>query len=46
MEPQRPAEATAGPTAEEAVPDAGRDPEMAPLVQPEPDPRRRTVKCA
>eukprot|EP01045_Picozoa_sp_COSAG04_P029300 COSAG04_NODE_4780_length_1897_cov_4.299221_2_plen_170_part_00 len=31
-------EAAAAPTAEEAVPDAGRDPETAPLVAPEPEP--------
>eukprot|EP01045_Picozoa_sp_COSAG04_P008857 COSAG04_NODE_500_length_13366_cov_33.972488_1_plen_134_part_10 len=36
--PERRAEAVAAPTAEEAVPDAGRDPETAPLVEPEPEP--------
>jgi len=36
--PERRAEAAAAPTAEEAVPDAGRDPETAPLVEPEPEP--------
>ena len=36
--PERCTEAAAGPTAEEAVPEAGRDPETAPLVEPQPDP--------
>eukprot|EP01045_Picozoa_sp_COSAG04_P008864 COSAG04_NODE_500_length_13366_cov_33.972488_8_plen_264_part_00 len=36
--PERRTEAAAAPTAEEAVPDAGRDPQTAPLVEPEPEP--------